>query len=135
MEGQRRDGPCTTDADCETGTCEPVLVVTGAADSDDDGLADPFDNCPLASNIAQRDCDGDGIGDACDRLTDCSGFPTPTVMESATAANAAISAGTERETVDARLIQRCAVDEKLQGSARIRCAMSRRGNLQHVELG
>jgi len=36
------------------------------ADSDSDGVLDPSDNCPDTPNANQADCDGDGIGDACD---------------------------------------------------------------------
>jgi hypothetical protein len=34
-------------------------------DTDDDGIADATDNCPLVANAAQTDTDGDGKGDAC----------------------------------------------------------------------
>jgi cysteine-rich repeat protein len=44
-------------------------VIAGAADGDRDDLADPFDNCPEVSNVDQADLDGDGAGDACDRMT------------------------------------------------------------------
>jgi MYXO-CTERM domain-containing protein len=37
-----------------------------ADDYDDDGLEDPYDNCPRMRNIDQADGDGDGVGDACD---------------------------------------------------------------------
>lgn len=37
-----------------------------ALDSDRDGWADEFDNCPDDANTDQADRDGDGVGDACD---------------------------------------------------------------------
>lgn len=30
------------------------------------GLRNDIDNCPLVNNVAQKDIDGDGIGNACD---------------------------------------------------------------------
>ena len=35
-------------------------------DADGDGVFDDVDNCPLDWNTDQADCDGDGIGNACD---------------------------------------------------------------------
>lgn len=35
-------------------------------DTDSDGLADTFDNCPLVSNNNQLDTDSDSLGDVCD---------------------------------------------------------------------
>ena len=35
-------------------------------DTDSDGVPDSCDNCPAAPNRLQLDCNGNGIGDACD---------------------------------------------------------------------
>ena len=37
-----------------------------ADDYDDDGIEDPYDNCPFAGNADQADDDGDGVGSSCD---------------------------------------------------------------------
>ncbi|MHC4444910.1 MAG: hypothetical protein ACYTBZ_10350 [Planctomycetota bacterium] len=36
------------------------------ADTDNDGVIDPCDNCPISVNAGQTDSDADGTGDACD---------------------------------------------------------------------
>ena len=41
-------------------------MVTSLADTDGDGVADIYDNCPTIPNADQTDTDGDGLGDACD---------------------------------------------------------------------
>jgi hypothetical protein len=59
--------------------------VRGGADTDGDGVADGFDNCPTVSNPAnplQADADGDGVGDACDN---CVNVPNPRVPGGSTA--------------------------------------------------
>ncbi|GEM_PF-2795930 len=45
-----------------------------AGDSDEDGLGDSSDNCPLISNADQADQDADGLGDACDSDADNDGI-------------------------------------------------------------
>jgi hypothetical protein len=61
----------TTEADCAGtwteggGICDPPTV----CDADDDGdgvFADCGDNCPLAPNPGQQNCNGDAEGDACE---------------------------------------------------------------------
>ncbi|MBW2991576.1 hypothetical protein KY348_07815 [Candidatus Woesearchaeota archaeon] len=54
-------------------------------DTDGDGIADCFDNCPSIANPGQEDSDGDGTGNACDCEADgyctaeayCEGQSTP----------------------------------------------------------
>jgi hypothetical protein len=53
----------------------PVSVpgVVCIVDSDGDGVDDSHDNCPAVPNPDQKDTDGDGIGDACDKDIDNDG--------------------------------------------------------------
>jgi hypothetical protein len=66
-------GPC---GGCPLNACGTCGT---AADVDGDGIPDCLDNCPSVSNPAQADCNGNGIGDACENLADCNqnGIPDP----------------------------------------------------------
>ena len=46
-------------------------------DTDGDGVADCLDNCPAVANPSQTDCDGNGIGEACETFTDCNANGIP----------------------------------------------------------
>lgn len=67
---------------CQDGVC----VDQGGGDSDGDLVCDLSDNCPLASNPAQADADGDDFGNVCDSCFDATGArrflddPNPTLM-------------------------------------------------------
>jgi hypothetical protein len=55
-------------------------ITVVAPDTDGDGIADCSDNCDTQSNPSQRDCDSDGVGDACEIAagaddTDENGWP------------------------------------------------------------
>lgn len=43
---------------------------SSSPDGDADGVDDASDNCPFAANTDQADTDGDGLGDACDAVSD-----------------------------------------------------------------
>jgi hypothetical protein len=57
----------------EVGGMLRFLSFGAGTDTDNDGVIDSADNCPLIPNPLQEDADGDGIGDACDSFTDTDG--------------------------------------------------------------
>lgn len=50
--------------------------LSNPTDTDNDGVADPLDNCPSMANANQDDYDLDGIGDVCDPDADADGVPS-----------------------------------------------------------
>lgn len=60
--------------ECDDGNLEPGdgcdSYCALEVDSDDDGIFDHYDNCPLIFNPMQKDVDDDGIGDECDNCID-----------------------------------------------------------------
>jgi hypothetical protein len=50
-------------------TATTAITFTTAPDTDNDGIPDASDNCPLVFNPSQLDNDIDGIGDCCDPNT------------------------------------------------------------------
>ena len=74
-------GPCNGCPTNECGQCAPTgdndndgNPDCSDTDDDNDGIADTVDNCPLVANSNQVDCDGDGIGNACEAFPgDCNG--------------------------------------------------------------
>lgn len=51
-----------------------IRYIIPDGDSDGDGIADEYDNCPRISNLDQADMDGDTIGDVCDCDRDGDGY-------------------------------------------------------------
>ena len=59
-------GPDASPADAAIDAAPP----DAPPDRDGDNVIDPEDNCPEIDNEDQADCDGDGVGDACDDTSD-----------------------------------------------------------------
>ncbi len=64
---------CDDGKACTIDSCDPILGCrhaydTSLPDADADGIPDICDNCPTVSNPGQEDCDGDGVGEACEQF-------------------------------------------------------------------
>lgn len=66
--GEAESGDCLAASDCPEGFVCRAFACVPESSTDPDGDLVPTidDNCPEVSNAAQRDVDGDGIGDLCD---------------------------------------------------------------------
>lgn len=54
------------DTDSRAGGCQQQFRLRLGSDIDNDGVLNVMDNCPGTPNPDQADCNGNGIGDACD---------------------------------------------------------------------
>ena len=64
-------------------------------DTDSDGFADCTDNCDSVSNPTQSDCNGDGVGDACELASgaaDCNGNGRPDACDIAAGSSSDLDA-------------------------------------------
>ena len=65
------------------------------SDSDNDGIPNAKDNCPLVANPSQVDNDNNGIGDDCDLFTCCDSIPP------------------DSESCDKKTIKQCREEERI----------------------
>ena len=68
-------GPLCLNPDAFTAICPADFQCTISTDSDQDGVLDDSDNCPVNPNPAQEDNDDDGAGDVCDEDDDNDTIP------------------------------------------------------------
>ena len=72
LRGLNDRGEIAFFATLDNGTNGIYLAAT-FQDTDNDGVADPFDNCPNIPNSNQADSDENGVGDACNDTEDRDG--------------------------------------------------------------
>ncbi|MCE5314224.1 MAG: right-handed parallel beta-helix repeat-containing protein [Armatimonadota bacterium] len=84
---------------------DPDPLVYSEADTDGDGIADVYDNCPANSNPDQTDSNGDGVGDVCTPLstgvTPLAYYVDGTVVSSGDGTTWATAFKTIQEAIDA----------------------------------
>ena len=68
-------GPGVAAGTPQDNNVELLLFDPRGGDADNDGIANPSDNCPGVANPDQADGDKDGLGDACEGPTAISGTP------------------------------------------------------------
>ena len=59
------------------GYMHAVAIKGNPNDNDCDGISNAADNCPSVANPTQADCDGNGVGDACEQQPDCNNNSIP----------------------------------------------------------
>jgi hypothetical protein len=93
------------------GTCGPV-------DIDGDGILNCQDNCPAIANPTQADCNGNGIGDACENFTDCNytGLPDSCDIAAGTSIDADTNGVPDECQVDCNMNQISDLQEIFNGS-------------------
>ncbi len=77
---------------CSNGCPPNVCGTCGPVDNDGDGVPNCQDNCPAIANPTQADCNGNGVGDACESFTDCNGNLRPDACDVVAGTSADIDA-------------------------------------------
>jgi len=75
--GRNTDGQCNVPTSAKSGVTAIAasdyfaIALFDPNDLDGDGIPNASDNCPSVANPTQVDCDGNGVGDACEIQLDC----------------------------------------------------------------
>jgi hypothetical protein len=93
------------------GTCGPV-------DNDGDGVTNCQDNCPAVANPTQVDCNGNGVGDACENFSDCNytGLPDSCDIAAGTSIDADTNGVPDECQLDCNMNQISDLQEIFSGS-------------------